>query len=271
MIWPSASRKIRSYSSTTCRRFTLSLALNRNDTSKAIEVLQAAAPYELGLSGTDFTPALYPVYVRGEAYLAAHQGSEAAAEFQKILDQRGAVRNEPIGALAHLGLGPRLRAAGRHRPRPALPIRISSRSGKTPTPTSHPEASQSRVREAAIMTWNLRQRGRSPIGVEKSAYTTYLSLRRCRIPREACPKPLLAQNPHLMKLRIIEKWLARKGVLFASKRTVCGHPTCPIRSHQPPPICSGLYLCIGMTGLPPGEFSPLRLVQKSTCGSSYQA
>jgi len=47
---------------------------------------------------------LYPVFVRGEAYLAAHQGKEAAAEFQKILDHRGIVLNEPIGALAHLGL-----------------------------------------------------------------------------------------------------------------------------------------------------------------------
>ena len=41
----------------------------------------------------------------GEAYLAAHQGSEAAAEFQKILDHRGIVLNEPIGALAHLQIG----------------------------------------------------------------------------------------------------------------------------------------------------------------------
>jgi eukaryotic-like serine/threonine-protein kinase len=47
----------------------------------------------------------YPVCIRGEAYLAAHQGSEAAAEFQKILDHRGLVINEPIGALAHLQLG----------------------------------------------------------------------------------------------------------------------------------------------------------------------
>ena len=47
---------------------------------------------------------LYPVYIRGEAYLAAHQGSEAATEFQKILDYRGVSINEPIGALAHLGL-----------------------------------------------------------------------------------------------------------------------------------------------------------------------
>jgi Tfp pilus assembly protein PilF len=42
--------------------------------------------------------------VRGEAYLAAHQGREAATEFQKILDHRGIVLNEPIGALAHLGV-----------------------------------------------------------------------------------------------------------------------------------------------------------------------
>ena len=48
---------------------------------------------------------MYPVYIRGEAYLAAHQGREAAAEFQKILDHRGIVLNEPIGALAHLQLG----------------------------------------------------------------------------------------------------------------------------------------------------------------------
>jgi serine/threonine protein kinase len=77
------------------------LALIRNDSSKAIDALQAAAPYELGGVGNI---ALYPVYVRGEAYLAAHQGGEAAAEFQKILAWPGAVANEPIGALAHLGL-----------------------------------------------------------------------------------------------------------------------------------------------------------------------
>ena len=52
-----------------------------------------------------FFGALYPVYVRGEAYLAAHQGAEAAAEFQKILDHRGIVVADPIGALAHLQLG----------------------------------------------------------------------------------------------------------------------------------------------------------------------
>jgi Tfp pilus assembly protein PilF len=47
---------------------------------------------------------LYPLYVRGEAFLAAHQGAEAAAEFRKVLDHPGVVVNEPIGVLAHLGL-----------------------------------------------------------------------------------------------------------------------------------------------------------------------
>jgi len=82
------------------------LAINRGNTSGAVESLRAAAAYELGESTT--TPyswyALYPAFVRGEAFLAARQGKEATAEFQKVLDQRGLVQNEPIGALAHLGL-----------------------------------------------------------------------------------------------------------------------------------------------------------------------
>ena len=80
------------------------VALIRKDHSKAIDILQRAASYELGTPADRVSPALYPVYVRGEAYLAARQGSESAAEFQKILDHRGVAVNEPIGALAHLGL-----------------------------------------------------------------------------------------------------------------------------------------------------------------------
>jgi hypothetical protein len=48
---------------------------------------------------------LYPIYFRGQAFLAAHQGAQAAAEFQKILDHRGIVVSDPIGALARLQLG----------------------------------------------------------------------------------------------------------------------------------------------------------------------
>ena len=75
------------------------ILLNRNDSSKAIEILRVAIPYELGAAS------LYPAYQRGEAYLAAHQGNEGAAEFQKVLDHRGIVLNEPIGALAHFQIG----------------------------------------------------------------------------------------------------------------------------------------------------------------------
>jgi eukaryotic-like serine/threonine-protein kinase len=81
------------------------LALNRRDAAGAIETLQPALPYELGVAGgTNFTTNLFPVFVRGQAYLAAKRGAQAAAEFQKILDSPGLVLNEPIGVLANLGL-----------------------------------------------------------------------------------------------------------------------------------------------------------------------
>jgi eukaryotic-like serine/threonine-protein kinase len=83
-----------------------SLALNRHEPAKAIELLQPAAPYELGFISVGYIGygSLYPVYVRGQAYLQLHQGNEAATEFQKFLDHRGIVFNFPLGALAHLGL-----------------------------------------------------------------------------------------------------------------------------------------------------------------------
>jgi len=80
----------------------------KSDPSKAIELLRSAAPYELGTprsANFSFFGALYPIYVRGLAYLDARQGPEAAAEFQKILDHRNIVVTDPIGALAHLQLG----------------------------------------------------------------------------------------------------------------------------------------------------------------------
>jgi len=78
------------------------LALNRNDSSKAVENLQVAGAYELG---SVVNSTLYPVYVRGEAYLAARHGNEAAVEFQRIIERRAIVINEPIGRLAHVQIG----------------------------------------------------------------------------------------------------------------------------------------------------------------------
>jgi eukaryotic-like serine/threonine-protein kinase len=82
------------------------LAVSRGNASGAIEILRAATPHELGRTTFNVSgwTAMYPVFVRGEAYLAEHRGSEAANEFQKILDHRGIVLKEPIGALARLGL-----------------------------------------------------------------------------------------------------------------------------------------------------------------------
>ncbi|MGB2639961.1 MAG: protein kinase [Candidatus Acidiferrum sp.] len=82
------------------------LALNLPDNAaKAVEALAVASPYEIGVPGSStFWTNLYPVYIRGEAFLASRQGAQAAAEFQKILDWPGVVVNEPIAVLAYLGL-----------------------------------------------------------------------------------------------------------------------------------------------------------------------
>jgi eukaryotic-like serine/threonine-protein kinase len=81
------------------------LALNRNDPPLALNHLQAASPIELGqIFFAANLSCLYPAYIRGEAYLAAEEGTQAAAEFQKILDHGGIVWNCWTGAFAHLGL-----------------------------------------------------------------------------------------------------------------------------------------------------------------------
>ena len=77
--------------------------LSRGDAAKAEDFTEHARPYELG-SPTDLRP-LYPIYVRGQAYLAMHRGNDAAVEFQRILDHRGLNGNSPLGALAHLQIG----------------------------------------------------------------------------------------------------------------------------------------------------------------------
>jgi serine/threonine protein kinase len=80
------------------------LAIDRKNPAAALIVLQAASPIELGeITWVENISCLYHVYVRGQAYLAAGQGSAAAAEFQKILDHSGIVWNCWTGALAHLG------------------------------------------------------------------------------------------------------------------------------------------------------------------------
>jgi len=78
--------------------------LNGHNAAQALIDLEATAPYELGQPPQFQLGTLYPVYLRGQAQLMAHNGAAAAAEFQKIIDHRGIVLNYPLGALAHLGL-----------------------------------------------------------------------------------------------------------------------------------------------------------------------
>ena len=83
------------------------LALDKKNPATALTALQAASSISIELGQIGFVmniSCLYPTYVRGEAYLAAGQGSAAAAEFQKILDHSGIVWNCWTGALAHLGV-----------------------------------------------------------------------------------------------------------------------------------------------------------------------
>lgn len=76
------------------------IALERKAPEKAIEALQVTTPYELGDDQQ-----LIPIYIRGQAYLQAKRGAEAAAEFQKIVDHRGIAPAAPEHSLAKLGLG----------------------------------------------------------------------------------------------------------------------------------------------------------------------
>ena len=122
------------------------LALNNKNPAAALNTLQAASPIELGqIPFTTNISCLYHVYVRGEAYLAAGQGSAAAAEFQKILDHSGIVWNCWTGALRVWAW--RARMPCRREPHKARmpmppaferspPTKIFSPSGKTPTPIS---------------------------------------------------------------------------------------------------------------------------------------
>ena len=90
-------------------------ALNSHEPQKAIELLKVSAPYDFAVPAVDFNTffgGLYPVYVRGEAYLATQQGAAAVTEFQKILTHRGIVAGDPVGAVARLQLGRAFTLAG---------------------------------------------------------------------------------------------------------------------------------------------------------------
>jgi hypothetical protein len=79
------------------------IEISKNNPSQAILDLEATMPYELG--GPLMFPYLYPSWIRGQAYLAANNGTAAAVEFKKLIDHPGIALNQPIASLAHLQLG----------------------------------------------------------------------------------------------------------------------------------------------------------------------
>ena len=90
-------------------------ALNTHDPAAAIQALQVASRYDLALGGVGVIGrfgGLYPIYVRGLAYLAARQPAEAAAEFQRILDHRSIVLVDPMDTMARLQLARALALSG---------------------------------------------------------------------------------------------------------------------------------------------------------------
>jgi DNA-binding winged helix-turn-helix (wHTH) protein/tetratricopeptide (TPR) repeat protein len=83
------------------------IELNKGNASRAVALLEAAAPYELAGGLT-----LYPAYLRGQAYLQAHDEAAAVAEFQKLVDHKSIVLNFLTGSLAHLQIGRAYAMAG---------------------------------------------------------------------------------------------------------------------------------------------------------------
>jgi serine/threonine protein kinase/tetratricopeptide (TPR) repeat protein len=82
------------------------IEIGKKNAPQAVQVLEVATPYEMGApsAGITFLANLYPAYIRGEAYLQAGQGQQAAAEFQKLIDHPGIVNNLMIGPLSRLQL-----------------------------------------------------------------------------------------------------------------------------------------------------------------------
>ena len=91
------------------------VALNKNDPRKAIDLLEANRPYEFGippLAFNHFYGNMYPIYVRGLAYMAMHKGAEAVVEFSRLIAHRGLAAGDPVDAAAHRQLALALAMAG---------------------------------------------------------------------------------------------------------------------------------------------------------------
>jgi eukaryotic-like serine/threonine-protein kinase len=143
------------------------IALVNQRPQYAVDMLQAALSVELGQSlSTQGPPCLYPVYVRGEAHLAAGHGDAAAAEFQKLIDHRGITWSCTTGALARLGLARAYALSGdKTKARVAYQDFLTLwKDGRPRHP--HLETSEGGVRKAAISAV-----GHSPLTIIQFVWT----------------------------------------------------------------------------------------------------
>ena len=125
------------------------IELQRKAPEQAIQQLQATAPYDLGL-----VQGLLPIYIRGQAYLQAKRGADAAAEFQKIVDHRGIAPSMPVHSLAKLGLGRAYAMSGdTAKARAAYQDFLALWKDADPD-VPHPPTSQSGIRKAALTESN---------------------------------------------------------------------------------------------------------------------
>ncbi len=90
-------------------------ALERNDPRKALDLLEANRRYEFGIPPLAFNHLygnMYPLYVRGLAYLAMNRAADAAAEFSRLLAHPGMAAGDPVDAAARRQLALALTLAG---------------------------------------------------------------------------------------------------------------------------------------------------------------
>ena len=152
------------------------VALQKGNAAKVLEATAGGASYDLGAPNGMSILRVYPLYLRGQAYLAAHQAAPAAAAFQKILDHPGLVLNEPIGALAHLSLGrAHVMAGDSTKARTAYQDFLCAVERCRPR-RSRPEGSEGRIRQAALTA---QFNDRSSSHTWPSCVSAHLKPRKC--------------------------------------------------------------------------------------------
>ena len=187
-------------------------ALDAGDAAAAIQSLQPASRFDLAMGGIGFNAhfgKLYPIYVRGLAYLAAQQPAEAAAEFQRIVDHRSIVLVDPDRRVGAAAAGKSACALGRHGQGEKRVRRSVGAVGVTPTPASHSSTKHGR-----------NVRARSDIGDRRwwvRPHNVGSENRSCNEVRDAAARRRIAAGHHRSRRRrhvrdeVPRRWTRTEG------------------------------------------------------------